>query len=77
MEYPSYAYLHCDLLDIITITTIALRVKSPHIEIHEEHLQKNMFMIVENFNIESKLKRGFKKRGSTTIVSLIPAFQLS
>ncbi len=27
MENPSYAYLHCDLLDIATLTTIILRVK--------------------------------------------------
>jgi hypothetical protein len=35
MEYPSYAYLHFDLLDRPTLITIILRVKSPHIEMHE------------------------------------------
>jgi hypothetical protein len=38
MEDPSYAYLHCDLLDKATLTTIILRVKSPFIEMHEQHL---------------------------------------
>ncbi len=38
MEDPSYAYLHCDLLDRATLTTITLRVKSPYIEMHEQHL---------------------------------------
>jgi hypothetical protein len=38
MEFPSYAYLHCDLLDMATLTTITLRVKSPHIVMHEQHL---------------------------------------
>jgi hypothetical protein len=38
MEDPSYAYLHCDLLDKVALTTITLRVKSPHIEMHEQHL---------------------------------------
>jgi hypothetical protein len=38
MEDPSYAYLHCDLLDKATLTTITLRVKSPYIEMHEQHL---------------------------------------
>jgi hypothetical protein len=31
----SYAYLHYDLLDMATLTTITLRVKSPHINMHE------------------------------------------
>jgi hypothetical protein len=35
MENPSYAYLHCDLLGRATLTTITLRVKSPHVKMHE------------------------------------------
>jgi hypothetical protein len=35
MEYPSYAYLHSDLLDKATLITIILKMKSPHIEMHE------------------------------------------
>ncbi len=50
---------------------------------HEQHLQKNMFVKVENFGIESKLKKGFEKGDmhvvitieSTTIVSSIITFQ--
>ncbi len=30
MEDPSYAYLHCDLLDKVARTTITLRVKLPY-----------------------------------------------
>lgn len=30
-----YAYLYCELLDVIGLTTITLRVKSPHIHVHE------------------------------------------
>jgi hypothetical protein len=30
-----YAYLHCDLLDKVVLTIITLKVKSPHIEMHE------------------------------------------
>ncbi len=30
MEDPSYAYLHCDLLDRATLTTITLKVKLLH-----------------------------------------------
>jgi hypothetical protein len=52
---PSYAYLHCHLLDKAILTTITLRVKSLYIEIHEQNLQKGMFMRVENFGIESKI----------------------
>jgi hypothetical protein len=61
MEILSYAYLHCDLLDRAILTTITMRVKSPHLEMHEQHLQKNMFVKVEFFCIESKSKRGFEK----------------
>jgi len=83
MENLSYAYLHCDLLDRVALTTITLRVKSPYIKMHEQHLQKCMFVRVENFGIESKSKRGFEKNDmhvvitieSTTIVSSIPTFQ--
>jgi len=35
MEDPSYAYLHCDLLNRATLTTIILIMKSPHINMHE------------------------------------------
>jgi hypothetical protein len=38
MEYPNYAYLHCYLLDKAALTTIHLKVKLFHIEMHEQHL---------------------------------------
>jgi hypothetical protein len=38
MENPSNTYLHCDLLDKAALTTITLKVKSPYIEMHEQHL---------------------------------------
>jgi len=83
MDDLSYAYLHYDLLDTTTLTTITLRVKSPHIKMHEQHLKKGMFVKVENFGIQSKFKKGFEKDEmhviitieSTTIVSSIIAFQ--
>jgi hypothetical protein len=34
MEDLSYTYLHCDLLDITTLTAIILRVKLLHIKEH-------------------------------------------
>jgi hypothetical protein len=61
MEDPSYAYLHYDLLDRVALTIIILRVKSPYIKIHEHQLQKDMFVKVENFGIESKSKKVLKK----------------
>ncbi len=42
MEDPSYAYLHCDLLDRATLTTITLKAKLRYIEMHEQHLQKGI-----------------------------------
>jgi hypothetical protein len=38
MEDPTYAYLHCDLLDKAALPTITLKVKLPYIEMHEQHL---------------------------------------
>ncbi len=35
MQDPSYAYLHCDLLERAILITITLKVKSPHIDMHE------------------------------------------
>jgi hypothetical protein len=35
---PGYEYLHCDLLDKATVTTITLKLKSTHIDMHEQHL---------------------------------------
>jgi hypothetical protein len=62
------------------LTTITLKVKSPYIEMHEQHLQKGMFMKGQIFCIESKSKRGYENGDMhvvitielTTIVSLIP-----
>jgi hypothetical protein len=50
---------------------------------HEQHLQKGVFVRLENFDIESKSKNGFEKGDmhvvitveSITIVSSIPTFQ--
>jgi len=38
MEDPSYAYLHCDLLDMATLTIITLKVTLFHIEMCEQYL---------------------------------------
>ncbi len=38
MEDLGYAYLHCDLLERVALTTIILKVKSPHIDMHEQYL---------------------------------------
>jgi hypothetical protein len=40
MEYPSYAYLHCDLLNKVILNMLILRVKSPHIEMNEQLLEE-------------------------------------
>jgi hypothetical protein len=51
MNDPYYVYLYCELLDIIGLITITLRVKSPHIQMHE-NVQKGLYVKVENFGIE-------------------------
>jgi len=83
-EDLGYAYLYCDLLNKVALITIIFKVKSLHINMHEQYLQKCMFMKVEIFGIESKSKKRFEK-GDThvvilvelmTIVSPITAFEL-
>jgi hypothetical protein len=83
MQNPSYACLHCDVLDMVALITI-LKVKLIYIEMHEQHLHKCMFVKVKFFDIESKSKRGFEKGDIhvvitielTTIVLSIVTFQL-
>jgi hypothetical protein len=82
MKGSGYAYLHYDLLDRAILNIITLRVKSLHIDMHEQHLQKGMFLGVENFGIESRSRSAFEKGDihvviitkSITIVSSIPSF---
>jgi len=61
MEDSNYAYLHCDLLDRVALTTITLRVTSPHIKMHKQHLQKGMFVKVKFFCIDQNPKGVLKK----------------
>jgi hypothetical protein len=83
MEDPSYAYLHYDLLDKETLIIITLKVKTHCINMHEQYLKKDMFVKVDNFDIESKSKKGFEKEDmhvvitveSMTIVSPIIVFE--
>jgi hypothetical protein len=70
MEDPGYAYLHCHLLDKTVMTKITLRVKSLHIKMHEQYLQKYMFVKVNFFNIESKSKRGFEKGDMHVVITI-------
>ncbi len=70
MKDPNYAYLHCDLLDRVVLTTIILKVKLSHINMHEQHLQKGMFVRVKFFGIESKSKRGFEKGDMHIVITI-------
>jgi len=69
-EDPGYAYLHCDLLERAILTTITLKVKSPHIDMHEQYLQKGMFVRVKIFAIKSKSKKGFEKGDIHVVITL-------
>ncbi len=82
MNDPYYVYIYCELLDIISLTTITSRVKSPHIQMHE-NVQKRFYVKVENFGIEVRSWKGFEKGDmsiiltmeSTVIVSSIKTFE--
>ncbi len=83
MDDPGYAYLYCELLDRVGVIMITLRVKSPHIQMHENVFQQKLYVKVENFGIEVRSLRGFEKGDmpiiltgeSTTIVSSITRFE--
>jgi len=57
MENPGYPYFHCDLLDMVTLTTIILKLKSPYIKMHEQHLQKRWNF----FALSQSLKKVLRK----------------
>lgn len=46
MDDPSYVCLYCELLDWVGLTTITLWDKSPHIQMHENVLQKGLYVKV-------------------------------
>jgi hypothetical protein len=73
MEFdPSYAYLHYDLLDKVLLIKIILKVKSPHIKLCEQHLQKGMLVKVKNVSIESKYKKVYEKGDMHVVNYWIP-----
>jgi hypothetical protein len=45
-------------------------MKSPHIEMHEQYLQKDIFVKVEIFIIELKFKRGFENCDMHVIITI-------
>lgn len=44
-------FVHCDLLNMASLTIITLKAYLPHIEMDEQLLQKGMYVKVENFGI--------------------------
>jgi hypothetical protein len=65
-----YAYLHCDLLNMASLTIITLKAYSPHIEMHKQVLQKGMYVKVENFGIELKCKRALEKSDMHVVIAI-------
>jgi UDP-N-acetylenolpyruvoylglucosamine reductase len=51
IEDLGYAYLHSNFLDKVALTIITLRVNLSYIDMHEQHLQKGMFVRVNFFGI--------------------------
>jgi hypothetical protein len=44
-------FVHCDLLNMASLTIITLKAYSPHIKMYEQLLQKGMYVKVEIFGI--------------------------
>ncbi len=61
MEDLGFTYLHCDFLDMLVLTMSTLRVELLHIEMHEQHLYKNMFVEVNFLALSQSLKGVLKK----------------
>jgi hypothetical protein len=70
MDDSSYAYIYCELLDWVGLIMISLRVKSPHIQMHENVLQKWLYVKVKNFGIEVGSQRGFEKGNMSIILAM-------
>jgi len=77
MEDLVYAYLYCDLLSMVVLITISFKVKSLHIDMYEQYLQKCMFVKVENFHFEKGDMHVVITVESMTIVPLITIFEQS
>ncbi len=83
MDDLGYGYFYCKLFDRLGLTIITLLVKSLHIQMHENVLQKGLYVKVENFKIKARSHNGFEKKDmqmyliveSTTIVSSISPLQ--
>jgi hypothetical protein len=61
MDDWGYTYFYYELFDQIGLTTITLHVKSPHIQMHENVFQKELYVRVEFFELRLGLKGGLKK----------------
>jgi hypothetical protein len=70
MDGSGYAYIYCELLDRVGLTMITLRIKSPHIQMHENVLQKWLYVKVKNFGIEVGSHKGFEK-GNIPIILIV------
>jgi hypothetical protein len=55
---------------MVALTIITLKVKSFYIEMHEQHLQKNMFIRVNFLALSQSLKRGFEKGDMHVVITI-------
>ncbi len=69
MEDPSYAYLHCDLLDRVVVTIITLKVKSPHIDMMSNTCKKTCWWGSKILALSHNPKRDFMIK-ATCMLSL-------
>ena len=55
------AYLHCDVIDRLGLTTVTVNLKSPKIEQHQARFHVGSVLRIENFGVSLKSEKSFEK----------------
>ena len=56
-----FAYLHCDVIDRSSLTTMTMSLKSLEIEQHQTKFHVGLVLRIENFGIPLKSEKSFEK----------------
>ena len=74
-----FAYLHCDVIDRLGLTTVTVSLKTPEIEQHQAKFHVRSVLHIENFGVSMKSEKSFEKGDmpvaikieSTTVVNVV------
>jgi hypothetical protein len=54
-KYVAFSYLHVDVINIVSTTTIAINIKRGLIKTHVEFIKKNHFLQLKNLSLKAKI----------------------